>query len=279
MQAERQKYPEYYEATNALLEVNNVSLDYKTKAGAVKALDGLNLHIYQNEFVCVLGPSGCGKSTLLKLIAGFIKPTEGSISLEGSPVTGIDPHRGVVFQQPNLFEWFSVRNNVNFGLRMRKLPKKEIKEKTDAMLKRVGLEEFAEKKVYELSGGMKQRAGIARTLINNPEILLMDEPFSALDALTREQMQDFTRKLWWETGKTIFFITHDIDEALMLATRVIVLSKRPAKIIKEIPLHFTRDFVENGSGRAKYTEEYYEIREELLNIIGHRQEEREDVGA
>lgn len=270
MSTETKEYPGYYEATNALLEIDNVNLEYKTKTGNVKALDSLNLNIYQNEFVCVLGPSGCGKSTLLKLIAGFIKPTSGNIVLEGNPVDGIDWHRGVVFQQPNLFEWFSVRNNVNFGLRMRKFPKKEIKEKTDAILKKVGLEEFGDKKVYELSGGMKQRVGIARTLINNPEILLMDEPFSALDALTREQMQNFTRKLWWDTGKTIFFITHDVDEALMLASRVIVLSPRPGTVVLDIPLHFTRDFVEDGSSRVKYTEEYYRIREQLLEIISQR---------
>lgn len=264
------EYPEYYEATNARLEIRNVNFEYKTKTGTVKALDSVNLNIYQNEFVCVLGPSGCGKSTLLKLIAGFMKPTGGNILLEGNPAEGIDPQRGVVFQQPNLFDWFSVRNNVNFGLRMRKLPKGEIRKKTDAMLKKVGLEEFADKKVYELSGGMKQRAGIARTLINDPEILLMDEPFSALDALTREQMQDFTRKLWWDTGKTIFFITHDVDEALMLASRVIVLSNRPGKVVLDMPLHFSRDFVEDGSRRTKYTEEYYEIRKQLLEMISRR---------
>ena len=270
MDTEMTEYPVYYEAINALLEIDNVSLEYKTKTGNVKALESINLNIYRNEFVCVLGPSGCGKSTLLKLIAGFMKPTDGNIALEGKNVEGIDLHRGVVFQQPNLFEWFSVRNNVNFGLRMRKFPKEEIKKKTDSMLKKVGLEEFADKKIYELSGGMKQRVGIARTLINNPEILLMDEPFSALDALTKEQMQDFTRKLWWETGKTIFFITHDVDEALMLASRVIVLSNRPGKVVLDIPLHFTRDFVQDGSRKVKYTEEYYKIREQLIDIISRR---------
>lgn len=270
MSLEAVEYLDYYESANPLLEIRDVSLEYQTKTGNVKALDSINLNIYQNEFVCVLGPSGCGKSTLLKLIAGFIHPTAGKILLEEKPVEGINVNRGVVFQQPNLFEWFSVRNNVNFGLRMRKLPKKKIKEDTDAMLKKIGLEEFADKKVYELSGGMKQRVGIARTLINNPEILLMDEPFSALDALTREQMQDFTRKLWWDTGKTIFFITHDVDEALMLASRVIVLSDRPGKVVLDKTLYFSKSFVEDGSRRVKYTEEYYQIREQLLAIISKR---------
>lgn len=263
-------YPEYYEADNALLEIKDVNLEYKSKSGSVKALDSLNLNIYRNEFVCVLGPSGCGKSTLLKIIAGFMKPTSGKVLLENEEVNGIDRHRGVVFQQPNLYEWFSVKNNVNFGLRMRKFPKAEMEEKTNEMLKRVGLENFADKKVYELSGGMKQRAGIARVLLNDPDILLMDEPFSALDALTREQMQDFTRKIWWDTGKTIFFITHDVDEAMMLASRVIVLSKRPGKVIKDIPLHFSQGYIETGNSRVKYTEEYFKIREELIKIISQQ---------
>lgn len=261
---------DFFETNNALLEIKSVGLEYKTRSGNVKALDSVNLNIYRNEFVCVLGPSGCGKSTLLKIIAGFEKPTSGEVLLDGKKVDGIDWHRGVVFQQPNLYEWFSVKNNVNFGLRMRKLPKNEIEKKTSKMLKRVGLEEFADKKVYELSGGMKQRAGIARALINEPDILLMDEPFSALDALTREQMQDFVRKIWWESGKTIFFITHDVDEAMMLGSRVIVLSKRPGKILEEISLDFSQQFIEEHSEKVKYTEKYFEIREKLLGAINRQ---------
>lgn len=153
---------------------------------------------------------------------------------------------------------------------MRKFPKSEIEQKTLKMLKKVGLEEFADKKVYELSGGMKQRAGIARALINEPDILLMDEPFSALDALTREQMQDFVRKIWWESGKTIFFITHDVDEAMMLSSRVIVLSKRPGRILEEISLDFSQQFIEEHSEKVKYTERYFKIREKLLNAINRQ---------
>lgn len=153
---------------------------------------------------------------------------------------------------------------------MRKFPKSEIEQKTLKMLKKVGLEEFADKKVYELSGGMKQRAGIARALINEPDILLMDEPFSALDALTREQMQDFVRKIWWESGKTIFFITHDVDEAMMLGSRVIVLSKRPGRILEEISLDFSQQFIEEHSEKVKYTERYFKIREKLLNAINRQ---------
>lgn len=263
-------HKDFFETDNALLEIKSVGLEYKTKSGNVKALDSVNLNIYRNEFVCVLGPSGCGKSTLLKIIAGFEKPTSGEVLLDGKKVNGIDWHRGVVFQQPNLYEWFSVKNNVNFGLRMRKFPKSEIEQKTLKMLKKVGLEEFADKKVYELSGGMKQRAGIARALINEPDILLMDEPFSALDALTREQMQDFVRKIWWESGKTIFFITHDVDEAMMLGSRVIVLSKRPGRTLEEISLDFSQQFIEEHSEKVKYTERYFKIREKLLNAINRQ---------
>ena len=262
---------DFYESDHPLLEIRDIDVRYKSKSGVVNALDSLTLNIYRNEFVCVLGPSGCGKSTLLKIIAGFMKPSAGEILLDSNPVNGIDWQRGVVFQQPNLYPWFDVKNNVNFGLRMRKLPKNEISEKTEQILHRVGLEEFADKKVYELSGGMKQRVGIARALINEPEILLMDEPFSALDALTKEQMQNFTRKIWWDTGKTIFFITHDVDEALMLGTRVVVLSSRPGKVIKDIPLHFSEDYIVNGDKKVKYTDEYYQIREDLLEQISKKE--------
>lgn len=269
--AAKHYYPEdVFEVSNPLLEISDVSLEYKTKKDSVLALSHLNLNIYRKEFVCILGPSGCGKSTLLKIIAGFEKQTQGDVILEGAPINGISWQRGVVFQQANLFEWLNVEKNVNFGLRMRKLPKQEIKKKTQSMLKTVGLQDFADKKVYELSGGMKQRAGIARALINDPDILLMDEPFSALDALTKEQMQDFTRSIWWNTGKTIFFITHDVDEAMVLGTRVIVLSKRPGKIVRDISLNFTREIVQGGDKSVRYTDKYYRIREELLSYISQQ---------
>lgn len=259
----------WFECSDELLAINDVSLEYKSSSGKVQALKEVNLNIFPNEFICVLGPSGCGKSTLLKILAGFIKPTSGTVTLRGEEVKGIDWHRGVVFQQPPLFEWFNVRNNVAFGPKMRKVSKEEINKKTDELLKKVGLTEFADKKIYELSGGMKQRVAIARALINNPEILLMDEPFGALDALTREQMQTLIRKIWWETGKTIFFITHDIDEALSLGTRVIVMSKHPGTIIKEYNINFTKSYIIERSSHIKYTDEYYNKREEILSLISN----------
>lgn len=254
--------------SNALLKVQNVSHDYESSTGPIHALDNLNFEIEDGEFVCVLGPSGCGKSTLLKMIAGFEPVTEGQILLEGEPIHGIDPHRGVVFQRDNLFEWFNVRDNVNYGLRMSgKLSREEIRKKTDDMIELMGLSEFSEKKVYELSGGMRQRVSIGRTLINDPEILLMDEPFSALDALTREQLQDALRDLWIKSKKTIFFITHDIDEALVLGTRVLLMSKRPGTIIEDLHVDYTYQISAEGNSRHKLGEDYLELRRTLFNRI------------
>lgn len=251
-----------------ILEVKDVSLDYESKTGKIRALDSISFNINEGDFVCVLGPSGCGKSTLLKLIAGFECATSGEILLEGKKIDGIDCHRGVVFQKDNLFEWFSVRNNINYGLRMRgSLSKAEIAEKTDAMLTMMGLSGFGDKKVYELSGGMRQRVSIGRTLINNPEILLMDEPFSALDALTREQLQDGLRNLWISQKNTIFFITHDIDEAMLLGTRVILMSSRPGRIVKDIPLEYTWDVYKEGNSRHNLGNDYFELRRKLFGLI------------
>ena len=249
--------------SKTILEVKDVCLDYKSKSGTIHALEDINFEIGESEFVCVLGPSGCGKSTLLKLIAGFEQATKGELLLEGKKIEGIDCHRGVVFQKDNLFEWFNVRNNINYGPRMRgELSKEEIDKKTDAMLELIG-----DKKVYELSGGMRQRVSIGRTLINDPEILLMDEPFSALDALTREQLQDAMRDLWKKQKNTIFFITHDIDEALVLGTRILVMSKRPGRIVKDMQLDYTERIYEAGNSRRVLGEDYFQIRRELFGLI------------
>lgn len=250
-----------------LITIDNVDLSYSGKTGPIKALENIHFNIYPGEFICVLGPSGCGKSTLLKIIAGFIKPTAGTIKLDGEEIKGTDWHRGVVFQNPPLYEWFSVRSNIAFGPKMRKVPKSEYEPLVDEYLEKVGLTEFANKKIYELSGGMKQRVSIARALINDPEILLMDEPFGALDALTRESVQDLTRKIWWDTGKTIFFITHDVEEALLLASRVIVLSRHPGRVIEDIPVNFSRQIVEDNAADIKFTPEFYKYREKLLKLI------------
>ena len=249
-----------------LISIHGVDLSYQSKTGTIKALDNINFNIYRGEFICVLGPSGCGKSTLLKILAGFLRPTSGVVRLSGEEITGIDWHRGVVFQNPPLYSWFSVRDNVAFGPWVRKIPKATYKQQTDDYLKKVHLAEFADKKIYELSGGMKQRVSIARALINNPEILLMDEPFSALDALTRADMQNLMRGIWQDSGKTIFFITHDVEEALLLATRIIVLSSHPGRIIDDIPVNFSAKMIDTGDD-VKFTPEFYKYREKLLKLV------------
>ncbi len=256
--------------SKTILEVKDVSLDYESKTGKIRALENINFSINEGDFLCVLGPSGCGKSTLLKLIAGFEHATDGELLLEGKKIEGIDSRRGVVFQKDNLFEWFSVRNNINYGLRMQGvLSKTEIDSKTADMLAMIGLSDFADKKVYELSGGMRQRVSIARTLINKPEILLMDEPFSALDALTREQLQDGLRDLWINQKNTIFFITHDIDEAMLLGTRVLVMSSRPGRLIKDLPLEYTWSVHKEGNSRHNLGKDYFELRKEVFGLISH----------
>lgn len=264
------KVENFYEATNELLSMEQVSLVYDKSEGEVPAIEDININIYQGEFVCVMGPSGCGKSTLLNILAGFKAPTSGTVRLKQKEIKGIDSHRGVVFQQPPLYEWFSVRQNIAFGPKMQKVSKDKIKVDVDTYLDKVGLSEFADKKVYELSGGMKQRTAIASALINNPEILLMDEPFGALDALTREQMQGLIRKIWWNTGKTIFFITHDVDEALVLGTRILVMSKHPGKIIADLPANFTKTYIEDSCDDARYTESFHQKRNHILQLINEQ---------
>lgn len=260
------------ENNKVLIDIKNLFLEYGTKNSPVHALDGINLKISQGEFLCLLGPSGCGKSSLLNVIAGFIKPTRGSCLMEGKAVSGPDWHRGVVFQSPTLYPWMNVRENVEFGPRMRGLPEHEIKEIKDHFLDQVKLTGFGEKNTFELSGGMKQRVALARVLANYPQVILMDEPLGALDALTKVNMQILIRDIWKENNSTIFLITHDIDEALKLATRIVVMSKRPGKILKEFNVGFTHDLFKN----PKYTihsDEYFEIKEEILEIINSQIEE------
>lgn len=254
------------EVNENVLELKNIQLAYETQGEDVLALQNIDLNIKEGEFVCILGPSGCGKSTLLKILAGFIMPTEGSAKIDGSEINSIDWNRGVVFQQAALYPWLTVEQNVNFGLKMRK--------KKDAttvryFLDKVGLSQFSHNKPYELSGGMKQRVAIARVLVNNPRVLLMDEPFSALDALTREQMQNLLRDIWRETKKTIIFITHDVDEALLLATRIIVMSRRPGRIVKEIDVAFT-NHITTEDNSVRFTKEFQEVRERILQIINNQ---------
>ncbi|HWR45095.1 ABC transporter ATP-binding protein [Sporomusa sp.] len=258
------------EQTDTVLALEDVSLTYNSDNGA-NALENINLRLHEGEFVCLLGPSGCGKSTLLKIIAGFISPSAGNAVMDGEKIKGADWHRGVVFQQPPLYPWLNTQENVKFGLKMRKIPESESQKLTEEYLKKVGLLEFSNNKPYELSGGMKQRVAIARALVNKPRVLLMDEPFGALDALTREQMQSLLRNIWWESKCTILFITHDVDEALSLGTRVLVMSKRPGRIVKEFKTTFTYAISGENSNRVRYTAQFLKAREEILELINKQE--------
>ncbi len=205
----------------------------------VRALDRIDLTIEPGQFVCLAGPSGCGKTTLLRLIAGFMRPSEGEVRVGGELVTRPSAERGVVFQQPTLYPWMTVRDNVELGPKLRGVKAQERRAQADRFLEMVGLVDFADRRPYELSGGMQQRCQIARVLTNDPGIVLMDEPFGALDALTRERLQDELLEIWRATGSTIFFITHSVDEAVFLGSRVMVMSPRPGRIVLDEPAVFS----------------------------------------
>jgi taurine transport system ATP-binding protein len=256
-----------------VVSLKDIKLMYSGEKGKVVALEDINLDIVEGEFICVLGPSGCGKSTLLKIIAGFLKPSSGEAKMDNELIDGPDWHKGVVFQSPILYPWLNVQDNVAFGLKMRKLPKNEIMELTTKYIELVGLKGAQKHKSYELSGGMKQRASLARVLVNKPRMILMDEPFGALDALTRRNMQTLIRKVWTKTENTVFLITHDVDEALALATRIVVMSSSPGKIIKEYNIDFTHNSLDGNHENVIYTSKYIKIREEILGIISSQNEE------
>ena len=207
---------------------------------SVVALRDVNLTVGKGEFVCIVGPSGCGKSTFLNLVAGFEHPSRGELRLRGALIDKPGADRGVVFQEHALFPWLTIRQNVGFGLVVRNVPAAERARHVETYLELVGLTKFADLHPEQLSGGMKQRAAIARALVNDPEILLMDEPFGALDLLTRETMQRELSKIWGETGKTVLFVTHGIDEAIFLGDRVIVFSAHPGRIEKEVRIDIPR---------------------------------------
>ena len=221
------------EKRNIKLKIDNVKKIYNSRNGEMVALNGVSLDIYENEFICVVGPSGCGKSTLLNIIAGLLEPSSGSVYCDGKEVKGTGTERGVVFQQYALFPWMTVKKNVMFGLGLQGIKGKEAEEIAMKYIKMVQLEDFLDHYPKELSGGMKQRVAIARAYAVNPSVLLMDEPFGALDAQTRTQLQSELLETWEKEQKTCFFITHDVDEAILLAQKVIIMSARPGRI-KEV---------------------------------------------
>ncbi|TCS60001.1 taurine transport system ATP-binding protein [Primorskyibacter sedentarius] len=256
------------------LSLDKISMRFDLPNGtSVQALKDVSLHLEEGELMSVLGPSGCGKTTLLNIVAGFLAPTEGKVVLNGHPVTGPDAERGMVFQQGALFEWMNVRENVSFGPRMKGQREKDYGAHVDHLLDVVGLHDFKEKAIYELSGGMQQRVALARCLANDPDVILMDEPLGALDALTREKMQSLVLKLWKETGKTIILITHSVEEALLLGERLLVMAPRPGRIHKEYRLPFADDGVGRDLREVKKRTDFGERREEILSMIWDMEEE------
>ncbi|MGZ7440281.1 ABC transporter ATP-binding protein [Paenibacillus sp. TH7-28] len=245
------------------IEIENLSKVYQGRSGAITALQNTQLAIGQNEFVCVVGPSGCGKTTLLNIIAGLENATTGTVKVENRIVTGPGKERGVVFQQYALFPWKTVLKNVEFGLKLRGLGAKERRERAEKYLELVGLKDFANAYPKELSGGMKQRVAIARAYAVEPEVLLMDEPFGALDAQTRAQLQEELLKTWEKEKRTIFFITHDVEEAVILAQRVIIMSARPGRIKEMIDV----DIPYPRTQETKLSDRFVEIKNEIWSKV------------
>ena len=245
------------------IEISGVTQEFEKKDGKFLALDTVNLNVEQNEFICVVGPSGCGKTTLLNIIAGLCKPTTGTVKVRGELVTGPGKGKGVVFQQYALYPWLTVEKNVEFGMRMKGVPKAERAEIAKKYIDLVGLSKFAKAYPKELSGGMKQRVAIARAYATAPEVLLMDEPFGALDAQTRAQLQENLLKTWEQERKTCFFITHDVEEAVLLATKIIIMSAGPGHITEIVPVTLPYPRTQ----QTKLTSEFNELKNKIWNKV------------
>ena len=240
--------PKSTSASQAGLAIKNVSKTFTTDAGSIQALDSVSFDVRPGEFLCLLGPSGCGKSTLLNLIAGLDTCDQGSLQLNGHTIEGTDPERLVIFQEGGLFPWLTVRQNVEFGLKIRGTPKRDRRYLAEETLASVGLSKFIDAYPHQLSGGMKQRAAIARGLVLDPKVLLMDEPFAALDAQTRDRLHEELQEIWHRSSKTIVFVTHNVREAACLADRIILLSPHPGRVYKEYKVDAPRPrAIENSS--------------------------------
>lgn len=253
------------QTTEGRIDIRQLSIVLGQGREAFEAVQGLDCQIEPGQFVCILGPSGCGKSTLLGALAGHLNASTGSLKVDGSAVAGPSPQRGMVFQHHTLFPWRTVRDNVAFGLKMRGVGKAERYRAADEILKLVGLEGFAERWPDQLSGGMQQRVEIARVLVNRPRLLLMDEPFGALDALTRLNMQELLLDIWTRIRTTVVFVTHDIDEALFLADRLLVMSARPGRIIEDLRLDFPRP----RTSELVTSPEFARLKRHCLDLLRH----------
>ena len=255
------------------IEVRDVSVIYNTPGGSVSALERVGFAMEASEFLCVVGPSGCGKSTLLNILAGFIAPTGGEIRIGGKAVAGHSFDRGVVFQDfAQLFPWRTALGNVTFGLEMKGVEKRERERIAHEQLRLVGLEKFADYYPHHLSGGMQQRVAIARSLAYNPAVLLMDEPFAALDALTRDEMQRLLADVWRETRKTVIYVTHNVAEAVYLADRVMVMSPHPGRVKSEVAIALPRP-------RDPLSVEFLDYQKRLLRELGQDTSHREQPKA
>ncbi|MGI4802844.1 MAG: ABC transporter ATP-binding protein [Janthinobacterium lividum] len=248
----------------AFVQFSDVSVRYGTGPSAVRALERADLGFDRGDFVCIVGPSGCGKTTMMQTLAGFLPPTTGVVTVDGRTITGPGPERGVVFQQPALFPWLTVAANAGFGPRM---AGEAAAGRVEQWLRTTGLWEFRDRYPYELSGGMQQRLAIARALCNEPKVLLMDEPFGALDALTRERMQEELHTVWRRTGMTVVFITHSVEEAVYLGTEIVVMSPRPGRIVARLPMPFARDHADEGIRVVKSRPDFVAAREQVLSMI------------
>ena len=251
----------------AIAQLSDVRLAFGSGANQSEVLKDINLQLKSGDFVCVLGSSGCGKTTLLRVLAGYQRPTTGSVIVSGKVHKEPNADVGVVFQRPNLFPWLTIAKNVEFGPKMRGVAELERKQRVSSALDIVGLIHAANLLPHQLSGGMQQRAAIARTLAAEPQIILMDEPFGALDALTREALQTHVKEIWERTRKTIFFITHDVEEALLLATRIIIMHASPGRIVRDIANPFANRSSNESPSQLRLSKEFVEMREQLINSI------------
>jgi NitT/TauT family transport system ATP-binding protein len=252
----------------AQIQLTQVGVRFATAGAEVVALQGIDLEVRAGDFVCLLGPSGCGKSTLLNAIAGFAPPTAGRILVDGRPVTGPGPDRGMVFQEYALFPWMTVAQNVAFGLQVKGLPRPEIDRQVSALLELLQLQDFADRFPKDLSGGMRQRVAIARVLAIDPPVLLMDEPFGALDALTRRSLQDELLRLWERLKKTVVFVTHSIEESIYLADRIVVMTYRPGTVKRDVRVELPRP-------RDPSTAAFNELKREIGALVTAEQARHE----